>query len=141
MAAGDKIRGEVLALYVNIGTDGSPDYDLLGSEESLTINETAGTIDTSDKSSAGNPSKIAGAQEWDISANGQHVENDPALAALRASKKNRALIKIKIKTADGLMQTGSVLVTSLSTTAAKNDVVRLTMALTGATELVSATAA
>lgn len=134
------LRGEAVLLYVNTGSISVPVYTALGSDQSCTLNCTASMIDRADKSDAGWPNNIMGKREWNVSANGIHVETDAAFDALRASWMNQETILIKVKTINGNQFTGDAGVTNLSYTAPTNDVVKLTMTLNGASALVEATA-
>lgn len=130
-----KLSGADVLVSVNTGSQQSPSWTEIGGQRSATINMQADTIDTSDKTTGGFKTFMAGLIEWSVEMDALYVENDNGMSALHDAFIARAMVEIVV-TFDGVTRyTGYAYVTELSSDAAHDDAVTMKCTLSGASAL------
>lgn len=129
-----KIAGVDVLLEIE-KSEGS--FVAVGGQKGATLNRSAETIDTSDKTSGGWKESIMGLKEWSVDCDGFITLGDEGLALLFDAFDNRKAIKIKIAVGGkgGYTYTGSVVITDFPEEYPSDDAVTFSLSLKGASPL------
>lgn len=133
-----KVAGVDVLLKV-AGEDGT--MTVLGGQTGATLNREAETIDTTDKTSKGFSSSMAGVISWSIDADGFVVLGDQGFDLIEETFLARKPFTAEIRVgaddnADGRTYSGEVYITELPLEFAQDDAVTYSLSLQGNGELV-----
>lgn len=124
-----EISGTDVLLLVNVGTEASPNYQAVGSQSSLSREETRDTIETSNK---GNEAKtfIYGKLGSTLSLDAFYVPTNADFNVLKDAIRNRKQIKVRIDDeANSRTEEADCLVTSFPEEYPDNDAATLSLEL------------
>ncbi|MBA4542888.1 phage tail protein [Thermoactinomyces daqus] len=108
----NKIAGVDVLLYVNVGTDASPNYVVLGGQGDATLNRGADEIDVSSKTDpAGYGDTIIGRKNWSIECEGFIVDSDQALDHLETLFEDRQPVQVELRLPSGKKYSGAGYIT------------------------------
>jgi len=125
------VDGVDFLISVNVGTDDTPEYKVLGGQRSATFKRQADEIDASSKTSEGWKDTIPGLRSWGIDADALVLEGDEAYTKLDECYMNRKPVTVKYARQDGSYWTGKATITDLSESSPHNDVATYTLTLSG----------
>lgn len=133
-----KIAGVDVLLKVK-DADGA--LQVVGGQTGASLNRSANTIDTSDKTTGGWSTSIAGLKSWSIEAEGFVSLGDMGQEMLEEAFDNREPVFAEIRigasdNADGITYTGEAAITDLSNEFSQDDAVSFSVSLEGASPLV-----
>jgi TP901-1 family phage major tail protein len=138
--AGKKIAGVDVLLKV---TDSSGVKQIVGGQTNCTLNREANTIDTTDKTSGGYTSIIAGLLSWSVDCDGFVVLGDTAFDLIEETFLGRESIEIEIRVgadteSNGVTYTGFGYIVDLPLEFSQDDAVTYALSVEGASPLVKA---
>jgi TP901-1 family phage major tail protein len=128
MATGQKIAGVDVLVKV-----GEPAI-VVGAQSGATINRSANVIETTDKTSNGWVTKVAGTKEWSIEMDAFMVVGDLGYKAMNDAFKNGSEIDVECEVA-GINYQGKALISDFPIEAPQDDAVTFTVTLEGTGEL------
>ena len=115
-----KIKGLDIYLKVNTGTEASPVWTKVGGQTGATFDRGKGTIDTTDKDSAGNEEHLPGIRNWSFSFDAFLIEDDAGFLEVETAYDGDLLKQFQMIT-PGFAYMGKATVESLSVSAGKDD--------------------
>lgn len=135
--SGKKIAGVDVLLKVG---DADGTVKVLGGQTGATLNREAETIDTTDKTSGGWKSAIAGMLGWSIDADGFVVLGDEALELIEDAFMKRKEVSAEIRIggdedASGITYSGKGFIVDLPLDFAQDDAVTYSLSFEGSTPL------
>lgn len=135
--AGKKIAGVDVLLKVQ---DESGVTQILGGQTGATLNREAETIDTTDKTSGGFTSSIAGLLSWSIDAEGFVVIGDSALSFVEEAFMGREEIDVEIRVGatdntEGVTYSGKGYIVDMPLDFAQDDAVTYSLSVQGSSPL------
>lgn len=135
--AGKKIAGVDVLLKI---VDESGKLIVVGGQTGATLNRSAETIDTTDKTSGGWTSSMAGNLSWSLDSDGFVVLGDEAFELIEEAFVNRNPINAEVRIgadeeADGITYSGEGYLVDLPLEFAQDDAVTYSLSLEGATPL------
>lgn len=133
MAEKTKVAGVDVLLKV---ADETGEYKVIGGQTGATLNREAETIDTTDKTSDGFSSAMAGIISWSIDADGFVVLGDEAFDLIEDAFLQRKRFKAEIRVGakdnqSGRTYSGYVYITDLPLEFAQDDAVTYSLTLQG----------
>lgn len=134
MATGQKIAG--VDILVKVGTPSI----VVGGQSGATLNRSLSTIDTTDKTSNGWVTKVAGTKEWSMELESFLVVGDAGFTALNKAFKDGAEIDVEMAIG-GINYEGKALISDFPIEAPQDDAVTFTVTLEGTGELLETTVA
>lgn len=134
---GKKVAGVDVLLKVE---DGTGKLIVVGGQTGATLNREAETIDTTDKTSGGFASSIAGTISWSIDADGFIVLGDEAFELIETTFLARKTVACEIRVgadddANGVTYTGDGYIVDLPLDFAQDDAVTYSISIQGASAL------
>lgn len=132
-----KVAGADVLLKVS---DESGTLQVVGGQTNATLNREANTIDTSDKTTGGFATSIAGLISWSVDAEGFVVLGGEALTMIEDAFTSRSEISLEIRVgaddnADGRTYTGKGYIVDFPLEMAMDDAVTFSISVTGSTAL------
>jgi len=136
--AGKKVAGVDVLLKIK---DSEGVVQILGGQTSATLNREAETIDTTDKTSGGFTSSIAGLLSWSIDSEGFVVLGNSALEQLEDAFLGRMEVMAEIRVgstddAEGITYSGTGYIVDLPLEFAQDDAVTYSLSIQGSSPLV-----
>jgi TP901-1 family phage major tail protein len=128
MATGQKVAG--VDILVKVGTPSV----VVGGQSGCTINRSMDVIETTDKTSNGWVTKIAGIKEWSVDMDAFMVVGDAGYTALANAFKNGTELDVETEIA-GVTYSGKALITDFPLEAPADDAVTFSASLEGTGEL------
>lgn len=129
-----KVAGVDVLLKVKKG--GS--FVAVGGQKGCSLNRSASTIDTTDKTSGGWSESIVGIKSWSLECDGFVTLGDEGFGLLVDAFDRRTALEVEIKVGGetGYTYTGSVVITDFPESYPQDDAVSFTLSLAGASPLV-----
>ena len=103
--------GKDTLLSINIGTDSTPAWTVIGGQRNTPLTRKANTLDASHKTSGGWESKVPGLKSWSISYSGLHIATDDGLKVLDYAYSNGKQVNVKLTYKNGSFRTGWAYIT------------------------------
>lgn len=135
--AGKKVAGVDVLLKVK---DDSGVNQILGGQTGSTLNRESATIDTTDKTSGGFTTSIAGLISWSVDCDGFVVLGDSAFELIEDAFMSRKEIDVEIRVganseAEGVTYSGSGYIVDLPLEFASDSAVTYALSISGASPL------
>lgn len=135
-----KIAGVDVLLKVETSS-GSGSFITIGGQKGASLKRSAGTIDTTDKNSAGWAESMAGVKSWSMDCDAFVVLGDTALTSLTTAFEARTPINITMRIGadtdvNGYTYTGSAVITDFPEDYPQDDAVSISLSLQGASPLI-----
>jgi TP901-1 family phage major tail protein len=118
---GDKHAGKDLIVCVNTGTYAAPVWTSIGGQRTLSLGRTADEIETSDKTSAGWKSFLAGLKEWTLEVEVVIEESDNGRQTLEDAYENDTRLDIAVQLDASTIYRGYANITDFSLEAPYDD--------------------
>ena len=93
-----KVKGNLIYIEVNTGTEGAPVWTKIGYQKDCTIDRGASSIDVTNKDSAGWEEALVGYKNWAISFDAFLVEDDAGLLEIESSFEGDSIDQYRITT-------------------------------------------
>lgn len=106
--------GKDYKLYINTGTVAVPVWTIIGGQRNSPLNQTADTIDVSDKTSGGAKSMLVGLRGWSIDLDALMMLGDLGVEALETAYDTGKQVNIKYERPDSKYKTGWGVVTDFT---------------------------
>lgn len=103
--------GKDTLLYVDKGTNGAPDWLLIGGQRNTPLSRKANTLDASHKTSGGWGSTLPGLKNWSIDYSGLQIMSDEGLQIIEHCFLNDKQLHVKIAYKNGTYRTGWAFIT------------------------------
>jgi len=133
MATGNKIAG--VNVLVKVGTPAVA----VGGQSGATLNRSMNSIDTTDKTSNGWVTKVAGTKEWSMDLESFLVVGDVGFTSLNTAFKNGSEIDVEMEIG-GIVYEGKALISDFPLEAPQDDAVTYSVSLEGTGELLESPA-
>lgn len=128
-----KIAGVDVLLYVNVGTDQSPNYVVLGGQGDAKLNREANEIDVTAKTDPeGYGDVLVGRKSWSVECDGFIVDGDQALEQLETLFENRQPVQIELRLPSGKKYSGSCYIVDFPMEFPNDDGATYSLKLSGA---------
>ena len=130
MALGNKVAG--VNVLVKIGTK------VIGGQSGSELSRSANVIETTDKTSNGWITKVAGFKEWSVDCDAFFIIGDTGYADLSTAFHTGGEVDVEISTGEGaghITWSGKAIVTDLPFSFGTDDAVTFSVALEGSGEL------
>lgn len=134
-----KIAGVDILLYVNTGTEASPNYVVLGGQSGATLNRSTNVIEVTAKDANGWTENVAGIKSWSVEAEGFIVANDSAYQFLEDAWLNGTELEVKISYPSGKTYKGKVLISDFPEEFPGDDAATYSLTFTGTGPLTTET--
>jgi predicted secreted protein len=89
-------NGAIVLLKVNVSTSSGDDFQFIGGQTNLSINETTAEIDVSDKLSGRLGERVPGRAKANVSVNLHFLRSDPTIVYLKDKYRNREQIEVMV---------------------------------------------
>lgn len=129
-------RGADVALYINTGTEDTPEYVKIAGQRSAELSRSAETIDTTTKDNDGWKTSISGMKEWSLSCEALIDLTGDGFSRLERAFNDGEQLFVQIKTEDGLGYEGSAYIVDFPLTFDPDGVITLSVEMAGASPLV-----
>ncbi|WP_044503173.1 phage tail tube protein [Megasphaera massiliensis] len=124
--------GKDYLIYLNTGTsEATPTWTLLGGQRSGDLSRKADSIDTSNKTSGGWKSTLAGLREWSIDLESVVILNDAGALFLEDAFNDGQVVQVKFEYPDGQYRSGWAAITDLSLSTKYDDAATIKGTLSG----------
>ena len=131
-----KIPGVDVLLYINVGTESTPQYMVLGGQGDATLTREAEEIDVSSKTDEGGyGDSLVGRKRWSLECGGFIVADDAALNKLEELYDSRSRVDLELRYPDGKTYKGSAYITEFSLDFPQDDGAQYSLTLSGASAL------
>ena len=107
------MNGADVLLLVNLGTDGDPDWSVVGSQRDVTFDESTEEIDVSSKDSRARR-VIPGRYGSTISLDALYVPDDSAYLALKDAMRDGEIIQVQRQESGAALEYADAVITGLS---------------------------
>ena len=118
---GTKYAGKNLLVAVNTGTYAAPTWTTIGGQRTLDLGRSADEIETSDKTSAGWKSFLAGLKEWSLECELMIETSDAGRQAVESAFANDTRLDVAIQLNASNIYRGYANVTEFSLAAPHDD--------------------
>lgn len=118
---GDKHAGKDLLVAVNTGTYAVPVWTSIGGQRTLDLGRSADEIETSDKTSAGWKSFLAGLKEWSLEVEIMIEESDSGRQTIESAFANDTRLDMAIQLDASNIYRGYANITEFSLSAPHDD--------------------
>jgi len=130
-----KVKGTLIYIEVNTGTEGAPVWTKIGYQKDCTIDRGAASMDVTNKDSGGWEESLVGYKNWAISFDAFHVEDDPAYLHIEADFEADTIDQYRITTPAHVF-IGKAIIEGLSFTGPDGDASVVSFTLKGTAALV-----
>jgi TP901-1 family phage major tail protein len=131
----DFTRGMDMVLYTNTGTAELPVYTAISGQRGATLNRSAETVETTNKNTGGYKTFATSFKEWSIDTDGMLIFSDESYNILEQAYLDNAPLTVQLKTENGEIYEGEVIITDFPIEAPYDDMVTYSISLTGSGEL------
>jgi TP901-1 family phage major tail protein len=133
-----KVAGVDVLLKVKDSATGT--LSVVGGQTGASLSRSANTIDTSDKTTGGWSTSLAGLKSWSLDADGFVSLGDEGQELLELAFENRETVFVEIRVgadadANGVTYTGEAVITKLDNDFPQSDAVAFSLSVEGASPL------